>query len=75
MRGMVAVEKGQVRHLGSVFLLGLVLPFNNKRGTKLPPLPAVLLLYATGSGEREECIVWSIHSPFRSWNPHPSVMP
>lgn len=77
MRGMVAVEKVQVRHLDSVFL-GLVI-----QDRPLCPLPIkeepLFLLFccfmAQEGGKEKNIFVWSIHPPYRSWNPHPSVMP
>lgn len=51
------------------------LPFTNKRGTKLP-LSLLFCCFMAQEAEKEKNVfVWSIHQPFRCWNPHPSVMP
>lgn len=61
MRGMVVVKKGQVRDLGSMLVLGLVIwdrplsPFPIKEEQNYP-VPAALLLHDTETGEGEEGI-------------------
>lgn len=50
------------------------LPFTNKIGTKLP-LSLLFCCFIAHEGRKEKnAFVWSIHPPFRSWNPHPCVM-
>lgn len=51
------------------------LPFTNKRGTRLPLSLLFCCFRAQEAGKENNVFVWSIHPPFKSWNPHPSVMP
>lgn len=53
----------------------ITLPFTSKRGAKLPLSLLFCCFMAQEGGKENNVFVWSIHPPFRSWNPHPSVMP
>lgn len=50
------------------------MPFTNKTGTELPLSLLFCCFMAQKAGKEKNVFVWSIHPPFRSWNPHPSVM-
>lgn len=80
MRGTVAVEKGQVRDLGS--MLGLELVIWDRPLCPLPikeeqnwPSACCSCSMTQEWGKERKVSVWSIHPPYRSWRPHPSVMP
>lgn len=81
MRGMVVVKEGQVRDLGSMLVLGLVIwdrplcPLPIKEEQNYPsPCHSAAPWHGNG-GKEKKVFLWSIHPPYRSWSPHPSDMP